>query len=210
MHESQSRGRLRLRHLREVNEAKAEEMDAMRGRFERLKDSRSAPRVVQAFNLFQTPPALAELVTAMAGEGRDFGRVLEPSAGLGRIYRALRAVHVGPIELVEVAPQCCRELYEAIEGDGAATLHQADFLEWHVANRFDTIVMNPPFKMGRDIKHILHARDLLAPGGRLVAICAAGEKRRRAFADAAWVDLPAGSFRSEGTNVAAAIVTFDN
>lgn len=60
-------------------------------------------------------------------------------------------------------------------------------------------------------KHIAHALTMLAPGGRLVALCAAGPKQRARLQPIAseWIDLPAGSFKSEGTNVSAAIVVFD-
>lgn len=207
MSESRSKGLLRLRHLREVTEAKAEEMDAMRPRFERLANPATAPRVVVAFNLFQTPAPLATRLVNLARQGRDLGRVLEPSAGLGRIYQAVRFVSDTPIDLVEAAPQCAAELYAVIENDPAATLNQRDFLTHR--GEYDTIIMNPPFKMGTDIKHIEHARKLLAPGGRLVSLCYAGSRQRAAYGDR-WELLPAGSFRSEGTNADAAIVIFDN
>jgi hypothetical protein len=71
--------------------------------------------------------------------------------------------------------------------------------------------MNPPFKMGRDIKHILHARTLLAPSGRLVAICANGPRQRAKLMPIAdeWHDLPEGTFKGEGTKVNAAICVFN-
>jgi len=68
--------------------------------------------------------------------------------------------------------------------------------------------MNPPFDHGADIQHIEHAREKLKPGGRLVAICAAGPRQREWFEAIAaeWIDLPAGSFNQQGTNVNAAII----
>lgn len=211
--ESQLKGRLRLRHLAEVAEARAEEMAEQRDRFSRLADPGTAPRVVFAFNLFQTPEPLAARVAELVSEGRDIGRTLEPSAGLGRLYRAIRFVSAtNPVVLVEIAPECSGELYRATEGDAAATLIQADFLACDSSRLgdFDTVVMNPPFCRGLDIKHIQHALAFLRPGGRLVAICAAGSRRREAFADVTrWIDLPAGTFKGEGTNVGAAIVVFD-
>lgn len=208
--DSQRLGRLRLRHLLEHTEAVGEAMEAERPRFERLADPEAAPRVVSAFNLFQTPEPLAEQA---AGLFETFGRTLEPSAGLGRLYRAVRRRAADcRITLVEQAAECCAELYRMTEGDEFAELVQADFLSCGVdrLGRFDSIIMNPPFKMGRDIKHIEHARKLLAPGGRLVSFCANGPKRHaRLRPEAAqWYDLPAASFRSEGTHVAAAIVVF--
>lgn len=187
-------------------------MDGQRERFRRLSQESAAPRVVSSFNLFQTPPDVAARLVALAGDGRGLGRVLEPSAGLGRIYAAVRAAErAAPVVLVDVSAECAGELYRATEGDEAASLIVGDFLTLGVdrLGRFDSVIMNPPFKMGTDIKHIRHAAGLLQPGGRLVSVCAAGPKQRRAFAGAAgvrWIDLPAGTFKGEGTDVAAAIV----
>lgn len=209
--QSQLTGRLRLRHLLEVTEARGEEMDEMRPRFERLADPGNAPRIVSAFNLFQTPEPLAAKV---AGMFTAFGRTLEPSAGLGRLYRAVRAVAADtPITLVEQSAECAGELYRETEADQHCTLVQADFLECTIERLglFDSIIMNPPFKMGRDIKHILHARSLLAPGGRLVAICADGPRQREKLQQLAtsWESRGAGAFKESFTNVAAAIITIN-
>ena len=214
--ESRRVGILRLRHLQEVNEAKGEEMVEAAPRFARLADKASAAGVVVAHQLFQTPEPLAARVVALAtADGRELGRVLEPSAGLGRIYRAVRAVAPSaPVTLVDIAPDCCGELYRATEGDPTARLVAGDFLTMGAARlgTFDTVVMNPPFTRGSDIAHIRHALTLLAPGGVLVAICAGGPKQRAALKPIAttWEDLPAGSFKSEGTNVAAALVTIQH
>lgn len=208
MNESRKTGLLRLRHLQEVTEARGEEMDAQRERFQRLAGESAKPRVVSSFNLFQTPEDLA---ARLAGMFTTFGRTLEPSAGLGRLYRAVRAVDPScPVTLVDVSPSCCGELYRATEGDGNATLIQADFLTWK-GGPFDSIIMNPPFKMGTDIKHVRHATEMLAPGGRLVSLCANGPRQRERLKPLAseWIDLPAGSFKSEGTNVNAAIIVID-
>jgi len=207
--DSRRTGILRLRHLKEVNEAKGEEMVAQQERFARLADPASAPRVVTAFNLFQTPEPLAE---RLAGMFDRFGRTLEPSAGLGRLYQTVR-VRSGecPITLVDSSPACCGELYRVTSTDPAVRLVQGDFLTMGVGRLglFDSIIMNPPFRLGADIKHIRHALELLAPGGQLVAICAAGIKRRIALEDATeWIDLPDGSFKSEGTAVGTAVVVF--
>lgn len=211
MNDSRTTGILRLRHLREVSEAKSEEMAAERDRFSRLACHTSAPRVVSSFNLFQTP---AELAARLAGMFSKFGRVLEPSAGLGRLYRAVRAVSADQMTLVDISKDCCGELYRATEGDANARIFCGDFLAMdsvRLGGTFDAIIMNPPFKMGTDIKHVLHAKSLLSPGGRLVSLVAAGPRQRAALSPivSEWVDLPAKSFASEGTRVGAAIVSID-
>lgn len=205
LRDSQQTGRLRLRHLLEVTEAVGEEMEIERERFARLAERET--RAVSAFNLFQTPP---ELAARLAGMLPLTGRILEPSAGLGRLYRAVRAVSDCHVTLVEVSPQCAAELYRETAHDDAARLIQADFLECdadRLGGTFDGIIMNPPFQRGMDIRHIEHARRMLAPGGTLVALCADGPRQRRHFDGCDYTPLPPRSFASEGTSVAAAIVT---
>lgn len=212
LNDSRRTGLLRLRHLQEATEAKAEEMDAERARFDRLAGDESRPRVVSAFNLFQTPEPLA---ARLAGLFDRFGRTLEPSAGLGRLYRAVRAVDPAcPVVLVDSSPECCGELYRATERDANARLVSGDFLTMDAARLggpFDSIIMNPPFKMGSDVRHVLHARALLAPGGRLVAIVANGPRRRQQLEPlaATWIDLPSNSFQDQGTRVETAIIVID-
>lgn len=209
--ESRKTGLLRLRHLQEVTEAKAEELADAAPRFARLADPASAPRVVSSHNLFQTPEPLA---ARMASLFPTFGRTLEPSAGLGRLYRAVRAVSATcPVVLVDIAPECCGELYRATEGDGNARLVAGDFLAMDAERlgTFACIIANPPFARGADIAHIRHMLTLLNPGGRLVALCANGPRQRQQLRPLAsqWIDLEPGAFRSEGTNVNAAIVVID-
>jgi 16S rRNA G1207 methylase RsmC len=71
--------------------------------------------------------------------------------------------------------------------------------------------MNPPFERGADIQHIEHARKFVKPGGRLVAICANGPRQRERLMPLAthWEDLPAGTFKAQGTAVNAALLVID-
>lgn len=206
MNASREKGIGRLRNLRDFAEATALEMSDHAERFGRLAQPGSAPRVVSSFNLFQTPEPLAE---RLAGMFPTFGRTLEPSAGLGRLYRAVRYRSNCEAVLVDVSPDCCAEL-ERI-ADERAKVIQGDFLTMAGLGLFDCIIMNPPFKNGQDVKHIQHALTMLDDGGLLVALCAAGPRQRAALEPKAaqWIDLPEGSFRSEGTNVNAAIVVFE-
>lgn len=208
---SRANGILRLLHLREHTEAAGETMADQRGRFAALADPASAPRVVTAFNLFQTPaPLAARVASLLVGHTGPAAVILEPSAGLGRLYRAIRdAGHDGPMVLVDSSPDCCRELYGMTAGDGV-TLKQGDFLAMQLGP-FDAVLMNPPFKNGSDIKHIEHARRMLKPGGRLVSICANGPKQQSKLKPQAsqWIDLEPGAFAESGTKVSAAIVVFD-
>ena len=207
-------GILRLLHLREQTEAAAETMAEERGRFAALAgrhEDGTAPRAASSFNLFQTPPELAQRVVDMLPELPDGARILEPSAGLGRLYLPLvERFPAALVTLVEQSSDCASELYRITEGRDV-TLKQDDFLTLDFGPVFDAVVMNPPFKMWRDIKHINHARGFLCPGGRLVAICANGPRQQAKLKPEAseWHDLEPGAFKSSGTNVNAAIVVFD-
>lgn len=209
MNDSQQRGRSRLRGLLRETQAAAEEMDRERTRFAGLADGQAAPRAVASFNLFQTPEKLAARLVELA-ELPQSGRVLEPSAGLGRIFRAIRAKSDCHVTLVEISAECCRELHCEATRLGGAEVHQADFLACTPGDlgRFDAIVMNPPFHRGQDIQHIEHAQAFLQPGGRLVALCSAGPRQQAALRPHAklWIDLPADAFASEGTKVRAALL----
>lgn len=89
---------------------------------------------------------------------------------------------------------------------------------------YDRIIMNPPFSNGRDIEHVMHAYDLLKPGGRIVAIMGESaffNQSKKAEAFRQWLDdkggtsekLPAGSFMDPSlpvnTGVNARMVVID-
>lgn len=225
LRDSQLTGRLRLRHLREVNEAIGEEMAEQRPRFQRLARKDSAPKVFSAFNLFPTPPDLADRVIELADI--HYGQhVLEPSAGTGRLLDAIQRrfkhhvesglvhhfsdLHIR-VTAVEIDEAMCHHALTHQRFAVWVTATQADFLTWETTELFDRIVANPPFRRGVDVRHIEKMRTLLKPGGRLVAICANGSRRQRLFDEASQViELPEGSFKSEGTNVSASIVVFNS
>lgn len=165
-------------------------------------------QVVSANQLFPTPSDLAARMVELADIQQDT-HVLEPSAGTGRILDAIK-VHAKPCYTVAV--EINRNLADMLERNGQA--HDTvctDFLEWDAPEKFDRILMNPPFERGDDIKHILKARDLLKPGGTLVAICAGGPRQKEALEPLAslWEPLPAGTFQESGTNVNTVLLTIE-
>lgn len=83
--------------------------------------------------------------------------------------------------------------------------------------KFDHVVMNPPFTLGRDIAHVTHAMDFLRPRGTLVAIMGSGiqwkqSRAHKAFRamlgkfDAEVYPLPEKAFRQSGTDVRTVLV----
>lgn len=185
---------------------------------------RNAVGPAKNFGLFETPEKIALRLLSDAGvytpetysgNGYQKLRVLEPSAGRGRIaLPAMRAGH--DVSCVEVQPELARDL-----GFHDLRVYCADFLEVSPNARigtFDAVVMNPPFDRGRDVDHVLHALKFLKPGGKLAAIMAAGVEYREDRQTVAFRtlverlggrfrDLPAGSFAESGTNVNTVILT---
>lgn len=201
----------RLQRLRMETDEAGERMDSMRSRFERIgnrHEDKTAPRAVTAYQLFQTPPEVAaQLVAAL--ELNPGARILEPSAGLGRILDALRGTHPAEVVAVESANACAEELFRQDREN--VRLYTRDFLTVSPSElgTFDAVAMNPPFHMRSDIAHIRHALQFLRPGGILAALCMDTHHRAAAFRDMAetWHPLPAGTFRQEGTNVPTILFT---
>jgi hypothetical protein len=155
---------------------------------------------VSAPNLFSTPKNIAVKVIEYANI-REAMKVLEPSAGVGALLDEI------PENCMVSTCEINYDLYARLCNKYPKINHVCiDFLAFNVYG-WDRIVMNPPFDHGLDVKHILHAQELLAPHGRLVAICADGPRQRQAFADAELYDpLPNGTFKNQGTMVNTAIV----
>lgn len=136
---------------------------------------------------FSTPPAQAFVVVAAAAirPGMD---VLEPSAGTGSLAVLARTAG-GVVTTNEMDPRRADLL--ALQGFSVTTL-DAERLDnlLEADQRFDAIVMNPPFSAtgGRvsghhtkfGARHVEQALLRLRPGGRLVAIVGQGMARDRA------------------------------
>lgn len=97
-------------------------------------------------------------------------RMLEPSigrCGIANIVKELYPhVQITGIEIDEVNAKLAREAgFNVIEGD---------FLSQPIPEsedeKFDVVIMNPPFKTRDFIKHIRHAQAMLKKGGNLVSI----------------------------------------
>jgi predicted RNA methylase len=178
-------------------------------------------QVVSAPQLFPTPHALAARMVDLAGLAIGM-RVLEPSAGTGRLLEALPGIV--PFGLVRqtalhvVAVEVNAALAARLACSGlAGKVRCADFLQCSAdvddLGLFDAVLMNPPFAQGADIEHIIHALKMLKPGGRLVALCANGPRQNaslRPMVEAhggEWEDLPTDTFKDKGTGVRVALIT---
>jgi len=180
----------------------------------KLREKTEAAKLLKIPGYFPTPKPLVDNLLDEAGiEPGDL--VLEPSAGMGDIANALKAtgatVHVGEYQ---------HSLYELLELQGHEMVSR-DFLAYNPGEIYDKIVQNPPFEGGQDIDHVLHAYDLLKPGGRLVSIMGEGaffQSTKKPAAFRTWLNEvgwsqknPEGSFKSatRSTGVATRTVVID-
>lgn len=170
---------------------------------------------------FETPPGLAQQLVELAGV-EPGQRVLEPSAGTGRIVSALQ--HAGAlVRAVEWDAGRRAHLRERVLVAGRDLLSDtADLMDLDAAEfpgEIDVAVMNPPFcevGNGDHLDHVRRAVKLVAPGGVVVAVLPRGvafRQDRRHAAFRAWVgergtiaDLPDDAFRGSGTMVRTVVV----
>ncbi len=163
----------------------------------------------QEFGFFETPEPLARLLVA-AAEIKPGMTVLEPSAGRGALVREIQRItsEVVAVELLIANAKYMEAMFPRVR-----TLIQGfDFLMLKMDERFDRVVMNPPFRAQADIEHVTRAFSFLKPGGRLVAIMSAGVQwrengkaqdfRKLVFdSNGSIIANPDGSFKASGTDV---------
>lgn len=169
----------------------------------------------QDFGFFPTPPELAARVAELADVSDDHV-VLEPSAGEGALLDACFAsCPAADLHAVELLPQNV----ERLKAKGYPSVTAADFLSLPPTPTYDRVVMNPPFGKQADVDHVRHAWQFVKPGGRLVAIMAAGVSFRENRKTAEFRTLideygyleenPDGAFLASGTGVRTVTVVLD-
>jgi hypothetical protein len=174
--------------------------------------ARLAGRNNNGVDYFATPEPLGmkmvEWANAQVNED-----LLEPSAGHGAIARFF--------------PKFCHNVFVEPEPTLAAEVaivagepHVKKFEDLHVTNKYDVIVMNPPFgKAGKTaMEHLKKAFDHLRFNGRVVAILPTGStdkkfdrwyKSEEYAYKVADIALPSCTFSRAGTKVATRIVVLD-
>lgn len=181
-----------------------------------LQEKLEAAKGLKIPGYFPTPKPVRDVVLARADLQKG-QRVLEPSAGKGDIANHIRDEH--PDVDLHVG-EYNHTLHELLDLQGHELVSR-DFLSYNPGEIYDRVVQNPPFEGGQDIDHVLHAYDLLKPGGRLVSVMGAGAFFRTQKKDVAfrtWLEsvgwseeLPAGSFKhaDRSTGVSTRIVVID-
>lgn len=118
-------------------------------------------------DFFPTPVATASRMADLARIGKG-DRVLEPSAGNGNLADAARAKGA-EVDVLEISSQ----LRDILKAKGYNVVDH-DFESFSPAEKYDAVIMNPPFSSRKDAEHIQRAFTMLKPGGRLVAIAGEG------------------------------------
>lgn len=178
----------------------------------------------QDYGFFETPEPLIERMLDLAGimpefntsnDPRERQRVLEPSAGKGRIVRAIHKRDDALAFAYELLPANAANVDISLYPEGRCVI--ADFLTVEPNPVFDAVVMNPPFARQDDIRHVMHAFKFLRTGGKLVSVMSAGvlfrenslTKSFRSFVEerGGTVErLPEGTFKESGTMVNTCLV----
>lgn len=170
----------------------------------------------EGVDYFPTPEPLGYKMVEWAniGEGDS---VLEPSAGHGAIARYVPQSN----ELVAIEPSMSLFAKLQMKAGGLGRKFQNETFEaYHISNKHDTIVMNPPFGHAgaTAIAHIEKAFGHLEEGGRMVAIIPRGAMDKKfdkwydnekTAAMRAEVDLPDIVFQQAGTSVRCRVVVVD-
>lgn len=145
-------------------------------------------------------------------------KVLEPSAGHGAIARFFPAQ--SDVTMVEPSYDLSQR---AALANGTARIINGRFEDLSRANKFDAIVMNPPFGTGGKTayEHLAKAAKHLRQGGRLVALVPRGGISERRFDQffggdeakgldlVARIKMPWVTFERAGTKVATEVLVFE-
>ena len=118
---------------------------------------------------FPTPDAIADQMVELADFPPGLTSLLEPSAGYGALIDAAIRAH-GDGRLEVTCFEVNHKLQEILRMKGHTPHRTQDFIEYASTERFDRVLMNPPFENGQDMMHTQIAYDKLNPGGVLVGI----------------------------------------
>jgi type I restriction-modification system DNA methylase subunit len=166
------------------------------------------------FQFFATPPEVCNEMQMYASIGKE-DIVLEPSAGSGNLLNGIdRDIFT---HYCELNPDMAADLQENFP---EFRFMGHDFMETELNPIYTRIIANPPFTKNQYCAHIRRMYDLLAPGGRLVAIAPIGytfasngpQKKFREWLydlDVAEHSLPKGTFKESGTMIETRILVFD-
>ena len=178
----------------------------------------------EGVDFFATPEPVGQKMVEWAGV-RAGDSMLEPSAGMGSI--AMWMPKHGTLTAIEPSYNLFAKM-TARTGDLNKKVINENFESLHSVNKFDTVVMNPPFGTGGKLAmdHLEKAFMHLKANGRVVALIPRGgmDKRVEKFLFGvddkgkllnpsahlvASINLPPSTFGQAGTSVSTRIVIID-
>ena len=129
----------------------------------------------KSHQFYPTPETLATKLADLAAI-RPGESVLEPSAGVGALINHLPDDYKRNVTCFEVAKLHC----EILRKKGFTKVYCEDFLSVGktTSQKWDVVLMNPPFSDGRAMDHLTTAISLLKEGGRLFAILPASVRHK--------------------------------
>lgn len=98
----------------------------------------------------------------------ESGSILEPSAGTGRL---INGINQDRVTCIDIAGLHC----EILKAKGFKNTYCMDFMKYSTDNKFDCIVMNPPYSKQRALLHIEKAKKHLNPNGFILAVIPTGK-----------------------------------
>ncbi len=188
----------------------------------------------QEFQQFFTPDRWADYIVELA-QLQDGMSILEPEAGDGQliraIYRKFPRIMEGPnddpcvtVDYYELLAENRESISRWLHSDEKALSRTSDMgavllqVKAPTSNhdRYDRVIMNPPFTKNLDIAHIRHAWEFVRPGGKLLSYCSghpwiSSNKigiAFREFVSSYGYSIPVedGAFKESGTNVKTRVV----
>lgn len=127
-----------------------------------------------AKDFFPTSESVGKRMVDFVSRGgrRKLGNVIEPHGGEGHLAATVEKVGGVKPKVFDIDPERVSKL--RAKGFAAET---KNFLS--MTDKVDSIIMNPPFSEGQAKIHILHAINLLKPGGRGAAIVPSADLRAK-------------------------------
>ena len=151
------------------------EMDKARSYYYAQQQKNARTKSAEGTDYFATPEPVGLVMTRLA-DAKEGEKMLEPSAGHGAIARWFRP----DAERTAIEPSSELNSRLALvfqDGD----IKRQNFEELNIINKYDAIVMNPPFgTAGKTaIDHVAKAFGHLREGGRIVALIPEGQAIKR-------------------------------
>lgn len=167
-------------------------------------------------DFFATPDPIGFKMVEWA-DIRANDKVLEPSAGVGAIGKWFPANSVN--HFIEQSGTLFSDLTVAVQGK----VQQMDFMDLDLHNKYDAIVMNPPFGKSSvtAIEHLQKAMSHTSSGGRIVMLAPNNMMEKASFkkmledkAFSGWVlqdemKLPEVAFERAGTKTMTSVYVFN-